>query len=66
MIPAYKDWYEWIESDETSAKEYRSRIAAGLANPENPQLAAHLAFDAGVNAGIVLAAERLLKVMQGR
>lgn len=60
-------WYEWIASDRPDAQGCQSRLTHGEAgNPENPAIAAHLAYDAGVRAGLQLAAERLTTVITQR
>lgn len=60
-------WYEWSVSDQPDAREYRIRLTHGEAgNPENPAFASQLAYDAGMRAGLQLAAQRITRVVAGQ
>lgn len=59
------DFTAWQESNDPDAHEFLRRMEKGeKGNPENPWIAARLAFEAGVKAGKDLAAERLAKLVR--
>lgn len=58
------NFYEWRDSGSDSAERFKERIRSGeKGNPDNPQLAAILAFDEGVREGKRRASEALINLI---
>jgi len=56
---------EWFESNDPDAQEFCRRMKHGEAgNPENPWIAARMAFEAGIKAGKDAAADRLAELVR--
>lgn len=56
-------FHEWLATD---PKEFQDRMAAGEAgNRNNPMIAARIAFDAGLRAGLTIAAHRQIETIFG-
>ena len=46
------DFFTWRDSDAHEAKQFRRRMTAGeTGNPENPEIAAGIAYKAGIEEG---------------
>lgn len=59
------DFIAWQDSNDRDAHEFLRRMKAGEAgNPENPWIAARLAFEAGVKAGKEIAIVKLAAVVR--
>jgi len=63
-MPEATTFQQWIE---TKPRDFWERIDAGeKGNRENPMIASRLAFDAGVQAGLVIATRRLAELVLNR
>jgi hypothetical protein len=59
-----KTFIDWVE---TNPREFNERIEAGeKGNRQNPMIAARMAFNAGIHAGLAIAARRMAEVVLNR